>query len=349
MALATRYDGYLKDQTTNKPNNLTRNLVLVVVNLLSLACLVWTLRDAELGQILGDLSYVNWWWIALGSGAQLSAYFIQSLRWRMILAPVAKLGFLQGVRAILTGLFASEVLPLRAGEALRCYMVSKWTTLPFSVSASSVVIERIFDGLVMWVGLRLVLQTGTLPRGFAYLSDSLGVVVLIGSALLAFALFGPKPSPPPFPLSGWRRRVAILRADLVMIGHSPQLFMALLVTIPHIAVQAVPVRVLMRAYDFGLPWGAGVALMLILRLAAALPQAPASLGLYQLLTKEFLERGYHVAPAEAARFSIVLWAIVKLPLLAAGAISLGVTGANFGELRAEAHSAAEASSRKDQA
>jgi hypothetical protein len=72
--------------------------------------------------------------------------------------------------------------------------------------------------------------------------------------------------------------------------------------------------------------------MLILRLAAAIPQAPATLGLFQLLTKEFLERGFGVPADEAARFSLVLWGAIKLPILTAGAIAVAITGAKLGEL-----------------
>jgi len=47
------------------------------------------------------------------------------------------------------------------------------------------------------------------------------------------------------------------------------------------------------------------------------------LGLFQLLTKEALQRMFHVAPAEAARFSLVLWGTVTIPLLIAGARRAG--------------------------
>jgi hypothetical protein len=43
-------------------------------------------------------------------------------------------------------------------------------------------------------------------------------------------------------------------------------------------------------------------------------------------------------PAEAARFSLVLWGVVTLPLLIGGAISLAITGVKLEEL----HEAAQA-------
>ena len=46
-----------------------------------------------------------------------------------------------------------------------------------------------------------------------------------------------------------------------------------------------------------------------------------------MLVRETLEKVFNVVPADAARFSLVLWGIVTLPLLIGGAISLAVTEA----------------------
>jgi uncharacterized membrane protein YbhN (UPF0104 family) len=170
------------------------------------------------------------------------------------------------------------------------------------------------------------------PRVISYLNDGLGVFVAGGVTLLALAFFVRRPTDTPLPAGGIRRRLRILMDDLARIGHSWQLLFALLQTIPYLFLQVIPVWVLFQGYDFDLPFSAAVALMLILRLAAAVPQAPATLGLFQLLTKEFLERGFDIPPGEAARFSLVLWGAIKLPLLIAGAVAVSITGAKIGEL-----------------
>jgi hypothetical protein len=51
------------------------------------------------------------------------------------------------------------------------------------------------------------------------------------------------------------------------------------------------------------------------------------------VVRETLVKVYNVVPAEAARFSLVLWGIVTLPLLIGGAISLAVTEAKLSELQ----------------
>jgi len=204
------------------------------------------------------------------------------------------------------------------------------------------VIERVLDGLLMWAAIRFLLETALFPKGFGYLTNGLGVAVLAGVMVFAVALFSPEPKNREMPAKGWRRRFWIVRRDLAHIGHSRYLAAALVLTVPYLLFQAVPVWVLSSGYGFKIPVGAAIGLVMLLRLAAALPQAPATLGIFQLITKEFLEYGYAIPPAQAARYSLVLWAVVKLPLLAAGAVALSITGAKIGELTKEAKAHARA-------
>jgi glycosyltransferase 2 family protein len=325
-------------------SNRTRYIVLALAYAVSLGSLVWTLRDAELDRLVGDVAGLNPLWIGLGIASMLSVYLVQGFRWSLILAPVGKLDVLQGTRAVFAGLFVSEVFPFRAGEIIRCYLVGNLTKLPFSVTLASVLIERMFDGLVMWVGLRFALRNTQIPRSQQLAVDSLGVFVLLGMIILGIALFRPKLKHARMPASGWRKRWFVLQEDLALIGHSGYLWAALAATVPYLLLQVVPVYLLFREYDFKLSFGVALALMMLIRLAAALPQAPATLGLFQVLTREFLVLGFGIIPDEAARFSLVLWGVIKIPLLIAGAIAVAVTGTKIGELTKAAREAHQSSS-----
>jgi hypothetical protein len=246
---------------------------------------------------------------------------------------VVSLGFRPATRAIFVGLFASEVLPFRGGEAVRCFLVTRWTKLPFSVSVASVLIERVFDGMWLWLGLWLSLKYVELPRELGYLNDGLGLFVLGGAVVLGLALFKPRPPRSALRRRGWRHHFAVLMDDLARIGHSRYLYLALLQSVPYLLLQVIPIWAAFQAYGFDLGLGAAFALMLILRLSSIVPQAPANLGLFQILTKQFLERAYNVDASEAARFSLVLWGVIKVMPLIAGFIALAITGARVGELK----------------
>jgi len=162
----------------------------------------------------------------------------------------------------------------------------------------------------------------------------LGAIVLGGVVVLGIAfLRRDKSSKAVLPPSGWRRHLAVLFKDLALIGHSRYLPFSFLQSLPYLLLQVIPIWAAFHGYGFDLGLRAAFVLMVVLRLGSVVPQAPGNLGLFQFLTKECLERVFNVVPAEAARFSLVLWGIVTLPLLIAGFIALSVTEAKIGELK----------------
>jgi len=326
-------------------------VLLVVINALSIASLYWALRGAHLGELRDDFATLSWWWVAAALVMGAGIYLWQAVRWQTLLRPVERVGFWEAARAIYAGMFANEILPFRAGELLRCYLLSSRTTLPLSVSITSVLLERVFDGI--WLCLCLLLVLGFMPIPHAqryWLVDSgvlLGLVVLGAAVVLSFALFRRHHVRTTLSLRGWRRQFYVLVDDMEIIGHSRYLLLSFLQSLPFLLLQVIPMFAAFRAYGFDLPWSAAFALTVILRIGSAVPQAPGNLGLFQFLARECLEKMFNVVPDEAARFSLVLWGLVTLPLLASGAISLAVTGLKLGDLHQAARSEQELSRSRE--
>ena len=110
----------------------------------------------------------------------------------------------------------------------------------------------------------------------------------------------------------------VLIDDLEIMGHSRYLLFSFLQSLPFLLLQIVPTFAAFRAYGFDLSLMAAFALAVILRLGAAVPQAPGNLGLFQLLARESLQRMFGIVPAEAARFSLVLWGLTTIPSVGRG-------------------------------
>jgi uncharacterized protein (TIRG00374 family) len=320
-------------------------ILLVAINAVSVCFLVLSLRDVKLAALGNDLATMNWWWVAVAVVANIASYGWQAWRWSLLLHPVEPVSFWQSVRAIYVGLFTNEVLPFHAGEVVRCYLVSRWTQLPFSVSLSSALIERIFDGIWLCLCFVLTLRIIPIPHHMHWLVDGgyiLGAFVLAATALLALAMFRRPHTAAALSadLTGfsWKRHARVLIDDLSLIGHSRYLYFAFFQSLPYLLLQVIPIYAAFQGYGFdSLELKDAFALMVILRVGSVVPQAPANLGLFQFLTIEILRRIYHVGRGDAEDFSLVLWAIVTLPLLIGGLVALTVTGARIGELRRAAH------------
>ena len=322
----------------------------------SIACLAWALHGVSWAELGEEIRELDWRWVAIGVIADILVYVIQGWRWNLLLLPVAPVSPWASVGAIYVGLFANEVLPLRAGELIRCFLMARWSKIPTSVTLASALIERIFDGMLLIVGLFLSLRyirhfalkpgqtraIGIITTGSIFLA----ILLLICAALLAVAMY-------------WREQTldAILDVkmfswahvfieDLHRIGHSRYLYFSAATSVPYLLIQIVPIYAIMQAYGFdGVTWAQAGALMILLRLGSVVPQAPGNVGLFQVLSTLGLTL-FGVPGAMARRFTLILWGVVTLPLLIVGFFALVASGSKMGDIQREAQ--AEMRARQDE-
>ena len=315
------------------------------MNLVSLVCLYWALRDANLSHIRGEVEQMEWGWVSIAVLTDILVYFWHGWRWSLLLSPLAEVPFWRSVRAIYVGLFANEVLPFRTGELIRCYLLARWTELPLTVALSSALIERIFDGIWLVTCLLITSHFVKLP---GYLVDGgviLAVVVLSCAALLGVAMFYKQQTRAAFANNRILSKLNVLVEDLHIIGHSRFLYFSAFASLPYLLMQVIPIYALARGYPgFNLTIGQSAALMVMLRLGAVVPQAPGNLGLFQSITIVGLVL-FGIDKGVAARFSLVMWGVITLPLLVAGTVAFAVTGMRMSEL--QHHARAGVSDRKN--
>jgi len=322
-------------------------VLLAIINIISIASLVKTLREARLSELLEDLRTLDWWWMTLAIISAVTIFLWQAIRWRLVLRPVTAVGFWETARALYVGMFANEVLPLRAGEVIRCYLLARRPDLPLSVALTSLLIERVFDGIWLVAALLVVLPFVSVPPNLRYVVDGayvLALVILALALVLGVVMFGAGreaatggSSTPP---GKWRRHIHVLIEDLGRIGHSRYLVQAFAASLPHLLLQMLPLYTTLRAYRIDFPLFSVLVLSLMLRLGSAIPQAPANPAL-PLFLAAVLQNLFSFEAGEAARVGLVLWAVVTLPLIVSGLVSLAVTDVKLGELRKAARNARE--------
>jgi hypothetical protein len=239
---------------------------------------------------------------------------------------------------------------------IRCFLLTRWTRIPISVTLASALIERIFDGLTLIVAMFLSLHylrgfplTRGQSRGLGIVTDSaIFVAVLIGisAALLAVAMYFREQTISRLLDTRMFSWAHVFIEDLHRIGHSRYLYLSFLVSIPHLLMQVVPIYAVMLAYQLDeSSWRGAAALMIMLRLGSAAPQAPGNVGIFQALSTLGLTL-FGVQQDMARRFTLILWAVVTLPLVVVGFVDLVFTGAKLGDVHREAQ--AEIRARQDE-
>lgn len=299
------------------------------------------MHDFEPEKLAGEIRAMHWKWVAAAVLFDILVYFLQGWRWSLLLRPVAHIPFARSIRAIYVGLFANEVLPLRTGEVIRCYLQGRWSGLPLTVVLSSALIERIFDGFWLLVCLIFTMQFVHLEEIYTSIAIILALVVFLGGALLAGAMFFKHQTRAALANHRWLSKLNVLLEDLYIIGHSRFLLLSALASLPYLLIQVLPIYALIQGYSIPLNLAQSFAVMIILRLASVIPQLPGNLGTFQAAAVVGLSHVFGVDEGLAKRFSFVMWAVITAPLLIAGFIALAVTGLNLKELRSEAEATSE--------
>jgi len=139
--------------------------------------------------------------------------------------------------------------------------------------------------------------------------------------------------------SKWAATFRHIIEGLHLMGNRQTMGRTALISLLYLVIQVVSVWALMKAYktDFSF-WVAG-AVLVIIRFATVIPNAPGNIGVINVACVMAL--GLFDMKSEAAKtFSFILFGALTLPLLIGGAIATALSGVNIGEIRERAHRSA---------
>src|SRR5207249_882253 len=105
--------------------------------------------DSEWPGVGGVLAAARPAWIAAVVLASLATVYIRAQRWCVLLRPVGRVPLYPALSATAIGFGASSVLPFRAGELVRPALLGRQPGVGMSAALSSVVLERLFDMLLV--------------------------------------------------------------------------------------------------------------------------------------------------------------------------------------------------------
>ena len=159
-----------------------RLLQLVVSLAISGAALWLALRGKDLPAIAAAAWSADHRYLLAYFGVLTAIHLLRVYRWGLLLEPVARVPFarLNSVSAV--GFMALFILPLRLGEFARPYLVADRPRLRVSAALSSVVVERVVDGL--FAAALLILTLLAIPEG----TPNLGL--FRGAGWIMLAIFG---------------------------------------------------------------------------------------------------------------------------------------------------------------
>ena len=307
----------------------------VVGYTLSIGCLAWVLHGYDLREIKAEIKDLDWLWVSLCVIFDLSVYVCHGWRWSVVLSPIRRPPFWRTVQAIYIGLFANEVLPLRTGEVIRCYLLAHWNSLFLSTVLASAAIERLMDGVWMVLVFLITATFLKLPGGIVDVVRVLTVLLLLAIALLLFVIFRKHHVHAVVRESRWAATLRHVVDGLHLMGNWRTLAVGMAASLVYLALQVLTVWALMKADRLDLSVWAAAAVIVVVRFGTVIPNAPGNLGLFQAVCTLALML-FDVEKDVAKTFSFLMFFALTMPLLVGGAVAVALTGLNLSDIRRRA-------------
>lgn len=115
----------------------------------SLSFLWLGFRGLEIDELWEIMRGIELVWVLIAIPVYFLATYILTWRWYYLLRPVRDLHPNRLFPVVVIGYMANNLLPLRLGEVMRAYVLKRRDQVPIAPTLTTILVERVFDGLVM--------------------------------------------------------------------------------------------------------------------------------------------------------------------------------------------------------
>ena len=322
-----------------------------IVLALSVAMLAWFLRGADLGQVWSEIQNGRVGLLVLAVGITLMTYVFRALRWQYLLRPLGRPPFSAVFRTTVIGFAVSTLLPARAGEVVRPYLLARRAGFSATSAFATIIVERVLDliTVLLLFGFYLAFYTPAVSAEHSATFTALksgGMLAAVASvAGLAFMMLV---AGHPEKLAAWALRVErVLPAKfaaamaqfvrtflegLAVVRQPARLVVAGLLSLPLWLSIALGIWATSQAFHIDMIYPGAFLMMAVLVVGVAVP-TPGSVGgfhkAYQIGAVAF----FGVANDKAVGAALVLHAISFVPVTIGGAVFLAQEGLSLSGVR----------------
>jgi len=309
---------------------LKRSWQLLIGFAISAFCIYLVLPGLHLADVGQALRRANYWWIVPGVVVYFVGLWVRSWRWHYTLRHFKAIPIARLFPLVCIGYFGNNVYPFRAGEFIRSYVLKRKEDIPISSSLATVIIERVFDGLVMLIFVFLALPFApALPAVYRNPVIWLTVLLLLATAIFIWMAVQPARMAQVY---GWladRLLPARIRlrtdefytrfmAGLHSLSRREDVLMIFGTSVVIWLIETIKYWFVMHAFDFQVSFLALMLMNGLVNLATTLPSAPGYVGTFDLPGIGVLS-AFGVNENVAAGYTFTLHFALWLPVTLVGA------------------------------
>ncbi len=315
---------------------------------------IWlAVRGLKLDEFWGAVKQANYWWLIPGIGVYFIGVWVRAWRWHYLLKPIKEIPTKNMFPITTIGYMGNNIYPARAGEVLRAVILKRKEGVSISASLATIIVERIFDGVVMLAFVFVNLSELAKLTGSSGFVGNIQQVAVIGTGVFLGALVV-------FLLAAMFPHITMKVALWFLVHFTPRRMHAKLISITNkfldgLASLRSPLNVLMvfftsviiwlletgkywfvmHAFNFEVSFFALMLMNGIVNLATTIPSAPGYIGTFDAPGIAVLT-AYGVSQATAAGYTLTLHVALWLPITLLGAYYLTREGITWNDaLRAE--------------
>jgi len=321
---------------------MSRRLVINIVLSLVVAGLFLYLafRNVPLADLGAALQRFDLRWLLPAVLISLTLQVFRSWRWQLELRPLEHIGL--GRLWVVTSVayMAINLLPVRLGEVVRPWLLSRRSRVSFSNVVGNLVIEKTMDSIVIVFYILVGLLTTTnLPawvrRGA--LVPAVAATVLAGLVLLLWwkgEPFVDRWIVHYLPERVGARLSRVTRAIIDGMRVLPDGRLLATVFVVSVALWFLPILssyVIINAFAFQVPFSAALIVFIFIGFGTALPNAPGMIGTFQYACVLALGL-FGVDQTAALAYGLVLNALQVLSIVAQGLVAWPLAGIGLADL-----------------
>lgn len=310
--------------------------------LISLVFLWLAFRNLNPEAVLLHIRQVNLVWLLVGAAVYFIAVTLISLRWQFLLRASRPIRLQDLIPLVAIGYMGNNVYPFRSGEVLRIVLLQRQHKIPMARAATTVVVERVFDGLVMltFIAVALLVVDVTSPeaRRIAMLTAPLFL-----AAVAVFFILAARPD--------WLRGImhGIGRFAPGRIHHlfsrlademteglrglrSPfDLAGAVLASFASWMVEASVYWMVSFAFNLGVSYPVMLLVVGVVNLAGLIPASPGQVGVFEFFVSLILI-AIGIPESQSHAYALVVHVVIWLPVTLFGFACLVRYGLGWGAL-----------------
>jgi uncharacterized protein (TIRG00374 family) len=310
------------------------------------------LRGLHLGDVWDDVRHARVGWLVPAVAVYFLAVWGRTWRWHYLLRSIKPISLKALFPVVVIGYMGNNVYPFRAGEVIRAYVLKRNEGVNIPASLATIVIERIFDGLVMLIFVFVALPFADFKEDWLRNVVVLSTLLFWG-AFMVFLVMALRPERTR-QLYMWlfdrllpnRFRVPVQGlADHFMLGlenlrHPRDVWMTLVSTIFIWLTETTKYWFVMHAFDFEVSFFVLMVMTAVVNLATTLPSSPGYVGTFDTPGIATL-KAYGVSETIAASYTLVLHAALWLPITLLGFYYLYREGLGWSDFRRAQQAASE--------